>query len=85
MNPLIKSQLQIHFSPAQMQAFFAARSDDQLTQIVTAIDAMTPQQVIGFKRQLGAVHRQKAMRRKQNAKGHSAFGKLLLSLRDGDK
>lgn len=80
MNTLIKTQLQKHFSDAQMRAFFGARSDDELGQIVTAVETMTTQQLAGFKRQLGAVHRQRMAHRKIKSKGHSVFGSMLVDV-----
>ena len=79
MNELLKAGLMVHFSDAQLTAFFGARSDSELETILDAMQKMTPSQVVRFKRQLGILYRRSHGLRQNNRKGtHSVMGTLIV-------
>lgn len=53
-------------------------SDDELSQVIGAVEVMTPRQLTGFKQQLGIVHRQSVERRNVKRRTYSVFGRMLL-------
>lgn len=84
MNIELKARLKQWYSDAQIVAFFGARSDSELAQIVTAMQDMTDQQVAKFRKQLGATYRKQLAARPPKRR-RSAFGVMLVRLHNDDK
>lgn len=84
MNTTQREMLQRYYTPRQVQAWFGARSDMELAEILSGLSDMTQDERVRFGRQLAAVRRQQRAAYVARLLGdggkRSVFGAMLVQM-----